>query len=76
MAAGHIFFRMDHIQFVGCFVAFAWNGQETNAVNGTDGRAVSGEVKPKFEPREVGKIKNEEQGDKEKREATPGQVRI
>lgn len=75
MAAGHIFFRMDHIQFVGGFVAFAWNGQETNAVNGTDGGTVFGEAQTNFEAGEIGKIKNEEKSEDKKREEAPGDRR-
>lgn len=72
VAAGYVFFGMDHIQFVGGFAPLAGNRQEADTVNGTDGRPVFREMKAKFEPREVGKIDKKKKGQKKKRQATPG----
>ena len=59
-AAGNIFFGMNHVEFVGGFVALVGNGKETDAMNGTGGRAQFGKMQAKFVPGEVHEVNEHE----------------
>ena len=75
MAAGHIFFRMNLVQFKGGFVTFIGNRQEANAMNRAARGTEFGRVKAEFVPREIDQVSDRKQRKEKKNRAGPTKTR-
>jgi hypothetical protein len=70
VAAGDVFFGVNGVEFVGCFV-FVRNGEKTDTMDRTCSSAEFGIMKTKLIPGEIDKVKKYQHGEDENDESTP-----
>ena len=75
VTAGKIFFGVDLIQLKSRFVAFVWNGQQTDAMHRTRGCAKVRCVQTKLVPAEIEEISQGKRGQKENNKTIPRKAR-
>jgi hypothetical protein len=75
VAARHILFGMNLVEFVSSSTALIRNGQKTNAMNGSCGGTELGNMETKLIPGKVRKVEKREQNEQGKHDASPGKNR-